>query len=387
MECEVLRIQFTLLTVVFACTVVLGLENEAKHLSTKFNTEELPVRRKERDVRVPYNVTVVEEFNGFNFNTEKPRETVEMFCPSSVLCSSDNVSASVTDQDNHCCIPCEWTGTCCGEVNSSTQYPEENLHTDLNETCVETYIGDIESQNDVRDTGSYWLIKYCPVNSMQDGEDDTQKRCIRPEADTLEEIVPVYSKETKRNYGNIFCAICNNDTITILPWESNFVCRNKNNISLLLLDMLIPNEIGRTNSAAMLQAMKNTEGCILKWKPTFGKVNVCIDQDRVISECIDTALSTKKLENLCHEINSPVIGQFGLYRNVFCLACNEGQTVFNSLCNKEGPTDVRDLQTSFTTVLALELYIDKPDPTKIMNLARCKDEMSYDETLVRFSFT
>jgi hypothetical protein len=293
------------------------------------------------------------------------------FCP--MTCKGSNFTDE--NRPNLCCIKCDCyqdcvaSGTCCIDAQSEltpTNYIQEN--------CVQTAIGDKRKTTGIVDIDAYMLIQFCKSEGVQDISDDVITKCLQADEDKIEEMLPVYSYVTEKNYRNIFCAMCNDDYENAVPWESRITC------DIFLRALFIFPKIAESS---VLLNIRHAEDCFLQIKPNNDKARECIDRNALISDCSLTQFSNPELINLCSEMYSPVKGKMGIYKNVYCLQCNEGDFALLSSCNKNVPANVFKL-TNLRIELYSQLYYDHKKPPE--ESFRCMTGTIYDKRLVRMSY-
>lgn len=320
-------------------------------------------------------VSLEENTTMFAYFSTLPKEVLE-FCPHTTLCPINGNESSSKDLNNICCIPCDCSeicsiaGTCCADVNTTRGQGLKPLYKpqDLKEKCVQTFAGRASVQLGVKDLNTYMLVQSCPEEEQLS---DDIKKCLRPDENILNEVLPVYSKISARNYRNIFCAVCNNDTNGTVPWESHVMC-----YSLEKAMTLLPNA---GDNKDFLKMMRSNDECLLQFKPSNLKAKYCVEENEILSDCSEQALYyTPELRNLCLQPHSysPVIGEMGIYKNVFCMKCND--IAARSSCKNAG---LNTGLNRFATILRPETYVDVPGPSSDTKSGTCQTGLTYDNNL------
>lgn len=240
---------------------------------------------------------------------------IESFCPTH-SCTSYTRSGDNSSVTNHCCFPCS-LNTCNGGRTQckSTGRKMEALGYDTDiETptynCVKTYCGNQHLSLSGDGYYGYLLLQSCPNNENQTKYSETVRKCIIPNAYHLNELIPVYSRTTGVNYRNIYCAKCNNDYLDTIMWESKITGKDLFSIYITI---------------ALERNMKYVPTLFLQMKPpSTATAEPCADVSGLITEC-PRHNGQKEYQNLCHnsKIHNPVKGINGVYKNAYCLACNE----------------------------------------------------------------
>ena len=305
---------------------------------------------------------------------------IEAFCPQKCVNSIYTLLNDQTSLRNLCCIKCRCsqdcvtTGTCCIDFQVNDTHTEGNDETgSLEERCIETAFGDTRVKNGPIDINAHMLIMFCKKQTEKTIDSDVINKCLYPNENIFDEILPVYSNNTERNYRNIYCAMCNEDANSTVAWGTEITVLKTNNI----LDIFPKNFEIFTNTTVLLE-LRNNEHILFQTKPNNNKAKECIEQYRVISKCRGSFLNQDK-QNCEQGLYSPVKGSLGIYRNVHCFRCNAEENEGN--CFKYYLTGFN--LASYTVVLGPEPFQAYHRSQPSQNSLNCKNGKIYDHNLVR----
>jgi hypothetical protein len=309
----------------------------------------------------------------FNDDVAEALDIDKEFCP--MTCKESNITDK--DRPNLCCIKCDCSQDCVAARTCCVDAPSDLNPIDyIQENCVQTAIGDKRNTTGIVDIDAYMLIQFCKSEAIKDISDDVITKCLQADEDKIEEILPVYSDVTEKNYRNIFCAMCNDDHKHAVPWESRIICN-----TFLPVFYIFP----KIAESSVLLNIRHSEHCFLQIKPNNDKASECIDSNALISDCSFAPFSNPELINLCSEMYSPVMGEMGIYKNVHCLHCNEGDFTLLSICRDNVPPANVFKLTNLRIELYSQLYYDHKKPSE--ESSRCMTGSIYDKRLVRMLFS
>lgn len=274
------------------------------------------------NVNVTENVSFIELGD---FNLGNPILSAMRFCRIKNACDSENVSVDA----NYCCIPCKCYSTCMSHGPCCHLISKDEFHMNTyTEECLVPSIGD---KSMYIGSLSKRLINSCDVSA----EIGTIKKCKQLENDITElrQFIPVNSHRSMKSYKNIYCAECNNENAgsiawqltPIKSWETHLICKNGN----LMIEVL---EKVFYKSGNIIDKFNTTKGCYLHWQ-TNRETEMCIKRSNVIQSCSDPNFGDEQAIEFCRKAPyHPVKGIYGIYRNLYCLICNEGFDVINGIC-------------------------------------------------------
>jgi len=299
-------------------------------------------------------------------------DTVEALCPSVGKCKSEveYYDEYMYPQFSGCCMSCKCgeecfsEGTCCYDKETRRrEETEEHLIDQIGRNniyglvCVTPYlpatVEGIPSSKTIQ--SSYLLKQTCELPDGFVSSTDDLHRCYNPNENSIEDMTPVTSQTTAVNYRNIFCAACNNDTTTLKSWEQALNCYTVDDLpdELFLFSF---------SKQAVYTLIRNDGKCSITWMPDIDSnidVRMCINVQRMYISC--PAYAPEILKQLCaakEALYLPYFGESGLYKNMFCLACNlmENTEVIqiptiNTLC--PGFMESDDIQSGFILLLDL----------------------------------
>jgi hypothetical protein len=305
-------------------------------------------------------------------------DNLKDFCP--MTCEGSNITNNFIE--NSCCIECDCShhcvaaGTCCIDANSEHTAEYIQKADDLTGKCIETAIGDTRAKPGFIDVDAYMLIQICNTKLENIIGDDVVEKCLQPNENNLDELLPVYSYITNRNYRNMFCAICNGDSINTAAWD---IMVNINDTMKVM--NIFPRTAGLFTDTSFLHELRNDERFLLQMKPNNNQAVECIKQSKIISQCPINTLTTNT--HLCEQgFYSPVKGMRGMYRNLFCLQCNEGQKNYYSICHSFIQSGFFDIG-KFTMVLGPEPFNAYHRKQLDQTTVNCKNGRVYDNVTVR----
>lgn len=301
-------------------------------------------------------------------------EAVLDFCPYTLYCPVHGDQTNSAPRQNFCCIPCDCSescyaaGTCCIDVPVQTFSANKTDH--IKENCVRTYVGNENVKSGLREINAYMLVQDCSVvNETRHADNDVIGKCLQPEENEINEILPVYSVKTGQHYRNLFCAACNNDENDTVPWEIEVTSYTFENAMKTFVKVYRVGDL--------LKTIRNESKLLVLFKPVNNRAKHCFNE--IISECPNT-IPTSAFEDLCRKVYSPVRGGKAIYKNVFCLKCNEmtysGMTEL--MC--EGVL-LTASEKQFSTILGPAAYSYKSGLTS--QTENCPKELTYDKALVR----
>ncbi|XP_078700970.1 uncharacterized protein LOC144927428 [Branchiostoma floridae x Branchiostoma belcheri] len=234
-----------------------------------------------------------------------------------------------------CDEDCSFFGDCCKgfEFGSTTL---DHHHHHLKWKCVPSF-------STVRSL-SYWMVADCPD---QWTDDVIRDQCLKPvdpfNPSDLVYWMPVidtgfYPKTV--HYRNIFCAICNNVSLTdVILWESedNVKC-----FGLLSLSSHTP------RGSLEYINISNSGDC-------FGTNRLALNPNRDPTlnprRCLQADISSDTCDvAACRSYSNPVTIGYGIYKNVHCALC-EGLSltaITNLWCESDWPVDERGLAEKFS---------------------------------------
>ena len=313
-----------------------------------------------------------------------------LFCPSQPICNAEedktteqngvighindeiligNKTENVSDLSSVlgiCCAPCDCSdscekkGNCCPSkqnVNSSDHSSEVEF------SCVQassmSYL-----PNDYNIGSYYFMVKRC----FADRSNETLvTKCETPSFLVMDEIIPVTSLNTGRTYWNVFCAACNADSDTVLPWQV---------YALFKMPPLFYHEYSLFYPTTV-DILQRILAVSLIYIPPFAmEDNSCLPETYatgcgVHAQTFDN--NSIALLQLCDKYYNPVMmvnfasRQF-IYRNIFCLFCEWFDT-YELRKQVETSCDVQHRKLSDNDITAL-LDFNHPNSVSIQQTLR-----------------
>ncbi|XP_035660817.1 uncharacterized protein LOC118405426 [Branchiostoma floridae] len=241
------------------------------------------------------------------------------FCD--VMECADPPSPDSADQDCHGAYTCEFSskrlcycdkdcgffGDCCEDFQegSKSQTPSDHHH--LKWDCVPGFSRGFTRENENKE--SYWMVADCPGEWT---DDVTRDKCLR-QVDPFNPSELVYRMPVEDTsnvpYRNIFCAICNNVSLTeTILWMSKVECTG-----MLALSPQIPRGSQEYNS--IIEA--SWEYCFGTKTIVFVPLNIsharrCV-QANILEESCDISS--------CMSYSYPIGTGYKIYKNFHCALC------------------------------------------------------------------
>lgn len=325
-----------------------------------------------------------------------PEQTILLqdVCPGSENCYQLGVPES-------CCLPCSCDlvvctkmRNCCPHLNTSVSQTGNDVTSTFSSdrtSCVSMTVN-LENQlkklsnND--SSVSYARLGVVMVTSCPQEINET--RCNRPDLAVLNQSIPVMSKLSGLHYRNIFCAECNNESLTSLTnWKTYITCSAASVVKSDIL--LFP-----VSADKIYQAAATTEDnfCGVEFLPPDGMQGpneLCFENTYLINTCPEE-YSNQSVVNACKSLHMPYTslenGTTRVYENYFCYLCNRAGIEDENQCFHRF-----QLQIHTNNLLVVELNIDANNdsfiltpwiqndltPSKfIPSGVKCRERMVYD---------
>ncbi|XP_078621299.1 uncharacterized protein LOC144887773 [Branchiostoma floridae x Branchiostoma japonicum] len=238
-------------------------------------------------------------------------ECAEPFSPESVgqECHTDYSCADYlgTLRLCYCDKDCSFFGDCCQDFEESSESQTPSDHHHLKWDCVSGFSRRFLEYPGKKE--SYWMVADCPDEWT---DDVTRDKCLKQvdpfNPSELVHRMPV-EDASKIPYRNIFCAICNNVSLTeTIPWESQVECTG-----ILELSPQIPWGSQEYNSIFE----SSDEYCfgtkIIAFVPLdISHARRCVQVD-ILEESCDISS--------CKSYSYPIGIGYKIYKNVHCALC------------------------------------------------------------------
>ncbi|XP_078621284.1 uncharacterized protein LOC144887759 [Branchiostoma floridae x Branchiostoma japonicum] len=207
----------------------------------------------------------------------------------------------------YCDKDCSFFGDCCQDFEGGSESQMPSDHHRLKWDCVSGLSPDIDSNKINKE--SYWMVADCPDEWT---DDVTRDKCLK-QVDPFNPSELVYrmpvEDASKITYRNIFCAICNNVSLTeTVLWESQVECTG-----MLDLSPQIPRGSQEYNSTIE----SSDEYCFGTKTIAFVPLDI-----RHARRCVQVDILEESCNiSYCKSYSYPIGTGYKIYKNVHCALC------------------------------------------------------------------
>ena len=227
---------------------------------------------------------------------------------------------------NHCACDenCFVRGDCCYDIEKTRAQEARSVTTD-GRSCIRNVMscGIKDKLVEPITTMSYLLVTTC--SQFYDHSTEDIDNCLG--STDIASLTPVYSRDSRRSYRNIYCAVCNADGNNTTPFDFMMYC---DSAILEFDDEMFINEMSRMS---VLIDMACNEQCVVYINPPYDvEVTSCIHPETVVSDCDFEDEDFSTYHDFCQYDYVPFSYHGIIYRNSYCTVCNIREEVNPDLC-------------------------------------------------------
>lgn len=228
----------------------------------------------------------------------------------------------------------------------------------------------------------YYFIDRCPALY---GATTTKSRCEERSfhVDDIDNHFPVYSRLTRQNYINIYCARCHDDAHSLIPWEPEVFCYD----ALPLKDI-------ETGEDIVISVLPRDQCVVTATPPAGVDYSPCDSSAGIVQKCNQSGIWHKRDEDVataCDSYKNTVRIKDVEYRNVFCAFCNgvpRSEVIAASSrrnCAEDPLPEGNTKKGSVPVMLSYNVKLRAKANSESM--AECQEDEVYDSVKVGDSFT
>lgn len=304
-------------------------------------------------------------------------QMLRQVCPNNYCNDKQKGKPDIPGQETevYCCIVCE-CGDHCFELGNCC-YDKYQLANPANEEETEICTQASITNSNVKTMPtpvSYMLYQSCADTTNA----SLVSKCNIVDTKSMDEFIPVYSATTGRNYRNKYCAECNKDVDELVAWNCDVQCQT-------YMDFIILFDLQNLQDVSLIHWL-NSEylHCALHLNaPENSKPTRCLHPRDIIDGCDILSPLFSLLEDKCRTYYSPIYTKHFIFKNVFCMMCNE-----NLRPLEEAFCDMRGYGESFYRAPIIRLLTFwKSNPSAILydtsnRSSGCLPPLVFDEEIV-----